>query len=398
MPLNVLLCDTADELARLQYHFLRAGADLAVEVTTDAFRAVEMAARTRPDVVVCDPDTHGVDGVELVKRIRASSPDSKVLVWTVGRDPGRVAQVLTAGAAGYLTKADSPDELLGAIRTAAEGSVAFSASVAGKLGQELALALARAGELESELARVRESVAEGTSAKADFLANISHELRTPVTVAKGIAYVLRNPAVPDHERAEFLAQLQASLDKLMGIVDEIITMAELERGTFELTLAEVDLAPLVRHAVDEVKLAYDQVPIEDNVADSLFAVADAARIGGVVRELLDNACRYSPPGGSVELTARSLDEGVVVTITDRGEGLDRAVATHAFEEPFSTGEATLRKEKAGVGVGLHLARQMVLEHGGILWADPLPGGGTRVAFCIPSQAGQRLAVPPVGAA
>jgi signal transduction histidine kinase len=333
-----------------------------------------------------------------VKRIRASSPDSKVLVWTVGRDPGRVAQVLTAGAAGYLTKADSPDELLGAIRTAAEGSVAFSASVAGKLGQELALALARAGELESELARVRDSVAEGTSAKADFLANISHELRTPVTVAKGIAYVLRNPAVPDHERAEFLAQLQSSLDKLMGIVDEIITMAELERGTFELTLAEVDLAPLVRHAVDEVKLAYDQVPIEDNVADSLFAVADAARIGGVVRELLDNACRYSPPGGSVELTARSLDEGVVVTITDRGEGLDRAVATHAFEEPFTTGEATLRKEKAGVGVGLHLARQMVLEHGGILWADPLPGGGTRVAFCIPSQVGQRLAVPPVGAA
>jgi len=58
----------------------------------------------------------------------------------------------------------------------------------------------------------------------------------------------------------------------------------------------------------------------------------------------------------------------------------------------------LRKEKAGVGVGLHLARQMVVEHGGILWADPIPGGGTRAAFCIPSQAGQRLAVRPAGAA
>ncbi len=117
-----------------------------------------------------------------------------------------------------------------------------------------------------------------------------------------------------------------------------------------------------------------------------------------MRELLDNACRYSPPGRPVELSARSLDEGVVVMITDRGEGLDRAVAMQSFEEPFSTGEATLRKEKSGVGVGLHLARQMVVEHGGILWADPLPGGGTRAAFCIPSQVGQRLAVPPVGAA
>jgi signal transduction histidine kinase len=398
MALNVLLCDTADELARLQYHFLRAGADLAVEVTTDAFRAVEMAARTRPDVIVCELDMEGLDGLELIKRLRASSPDSKVLVWGVGRDPATVANVLTAGAAGYLTKDDSPDELLGAIRTAAQGSVAFSASVAGRLGEELARALARAGELELELTRVKESVAQGTSAKADFLANISHELRTPVTVAKGIAYVLRNPSVPEHERADFLSQLQASLDKLMAIVDEIITIAELERGTFELNLAEVDLAPLVRHAVDEVRLAYPSVPVETNIGEALYAIADGARIGGVVRELLDNACRYSPPNHPVELTARSLDEGVVVMITDRGEGLDRAVATQSFDEPFTTGESTLRKEKAGVGVGLHLARQMVLEHGGILWADPIPGGGTRAAFCIPSQAGQRLAARPAGAA
>ena len=406
MQLNVLLCDSADELARLQYHFLRAGADLAVEVTTDPFRAVEMAARTRPDVVVCEPDTQGPDrgpgkglhGIELVKRIHASSPDSKVLVWTMGRDPGRVAQVLTAGAAGYLTKDDSPDELLAAIRTSAEGSVAFSASVAGHLGKELAIALARAGELEAELARLKDDVAQGTSANADFLANISQELRTPVTVAKGIAYVLRNPAVPDHERNDFLVQLQASLDKLMAIVDEIITIAELERGTFELNLTQTDLAPLVRHAVDETKQAYPEIHIDDNVADSLYAIADGARIGGVVRELLDNACRYSPEGRPVELSARALDEGVVITITDHGEGLDRAVAAQSFDEPFSTGESTLRKEKAGVGVGLHLARQMVLEHGGILWADPLPGGGTRAAFCIPSHAGQRLASPPVGAA
>ena len=59
----------------------------------------------------------------------------------------------------------------------------------------------------------------------------------------------------------------------------------------------------------------------------------------------------------------------------------------AFDQPFSTGEATLRKEKAGVGVGLHLARQIVVEHGGVMWSDPLPGGGTRISFCIPIREG-----------
>jgi signal transduction histidine kinase len=134
------------------------------------------------------------------------------------------------------------------------------------------------------------------------------------------------------------------------------------------------------------------------IADRLDAIADAARVGNVVRELLDNACRYSPPGRAVELVARVLSEGVVVAITDRGEGLDRAVAMQAFEHAFSTGEGTLRKEKAGVGVGLHLARQVVVEHGGIMWTDPLPGGGTRVSFCIPSHEGAHLAAPPAGAA
>ena len=93
-----------------------------------------------------------------------------------------------------------------------------------------------------------------------------------------------------------------------------------------------------------------------------------------------------------------LDEGVVVSVTDRGEGLDRSLVMRAFEQPFSTGEATLRKEKAGVGVGLHLARQIVVEHGGVMWSDPLPGGGTRVSFCIPLNESIRLAVPPAGAA
>ena len=72
----------------------------------------------------------------------------------------------------------------------------------------------------------------------------------------------------------------------------------------------------------------------------------------------------------------------------------REVTTQAFDQPFSTGEATLRKEKAGAGVGLHLARQLVVGHGGIMWADPIPSGGTRVSFCLPTFAGAEITSSP----
>jgi signal transduction histidine kinase len=398
MMTSVLLCDTTDGVARLQYELLRSDDGLTVEVTTDAFRAVEAAARSRPEVIVAELTMEGLGGAELVKRFRASSPTSRVVAWTAAQDPRGIAEVLAAGAAGYLLKNDGTHEVLGAIRAAAHGEVTMSATVAGLLSHELSQALVRSDQLELELSQVRDRVEQGTSAKADFLANISHELRTPVTVAKGIAYVLKNPAVPESERDEFIDQLQTSLDKLMGMVDEIITMSELERGTFELNMVETDLAPLVRHAVDEAARQYPNIVIDATIPDQLPMIGDGPRIGGVVRELVDNACRYSPPNAPVEVKARLLDEGVVVQVVDRGEGLRRSVANQSFDQPFSTGEATLRKEKAGVGAGLHLARQLVVEHGGILWTDPVPSGGTRVSFCIPSHPGERISVPPAGAA
>jgi signal transduction histidine kinase len=88
-----------------------------------------------------------------------------------------------------------------------------------------------------------------------------------------------------------------------------------------------------------------------------------------------------------------MDEGVLVSVTDRGEGVLRETVSKAFEEPFSAGEDILRKERAGAGIGLHLARQLVIGHGGILWADPLPAGGTRVSFVIPAHAGDRVVKP-----
>jgi signal transduction histidine kinase len=382
MVRSVLLCDTATEVTALSDGTI-GQPDLLVDVTTDAQRALEMAARTRPDVVVCRLSMEGFSGLELLRRLQDSSPESRVVVRVSADDVVRAAACLTHGASGVLATDDGTHEVLDAIRSVATGTLALSPRIARSLGGALVGAAGDVDRLTDELAEIRRSVSEGTLAKADFLSNISHELRTPVTVAKGIAYVLGNPSVGADERDDFLGQLQSSLDDLMAIVDEIITMSELERGTFRLDLAEVDLVEAIRRSIDAVRERYPSVPVRDSIASSLTTLADAERIEEVVSELLDNACRYSPEGAAVEISARSMSEGVVVSVTDHGEGLHRTVARRSFDEPFSTGEGVLRKERSGAGVGLHLARQLVVEHGGTLWTDPLPGGGTRAAFCIP---------------
>jgi signal transduction histidine kinase len=394
MPTKVLLCDTPDSLAQLQYVMLRSGADIAVEAVTDGFRAVEVAARTQPEIVVAEIGLEGLSGAELVQRLRAVVPETSVVCWTNVPSPVTAAQLLHAGASAYLLKADGPDAVLRSIRAVLDGNVALSHRIGGQLAERLVGEAAQRARLELTLADVSERLDSLTTAKADFLANISHELRTPVTVAKGIAYVLKNRGIPQEEQDEFLSQLEASLEKLTLLIDEMLTIADLDRGTLTIKPADLDLAPILGHVVDETQRQYPSSVVRVEVPATLPATADAVRFAEIVRQLLDNACRYSPAGHPVTLKARTMSEGVVVSVTDHGEGMLREIVAKAFSEPFSAGEEILRKERAGAGIGLHMARQLVLEHGGIMWADPLPAGGTRVSFVIPAHRGETISEPP----
>jgi len=395
MSTRLLLCDTADGLAQLQYALIKSGGDFQMEVVTDSFRAVDVAARTQPAAVVTEIGLEGLSGAELIRRLIATVPETRVICWTAVPSPFAAAEMLEAGASGYLLKEDGPEAVTRAVRAVLDGNVALSHRIADQLSERFADAIRQRRQLEVTLAETSERLEHLTSAKAEFLANISHELRTPVTVAKGIAYVLKNRGVPDEERQEFVEKLESSLEKLMALVDEMLTIAELDRGTLALQLSRIDIAPIIRHVADETERQYPGVPIERFVPDTLPAMADPARIAEVVRQILDNACRYSPGGQAVNLRARTMDEGVVVSVTDRGEGMGRDVVAQAFNEPFSAGEEILRKERSGIGVGLHMVRQLILQHGGIIWADPLPAGGTRVSFCLPLNRGEKVVAPPL---
>ncbi|MDP9296492.1 MAG: ATP-binding protein [Actinomycetota bacterium] len=394
MATSVLLCDSSEGLALLQYALIKSGAQLEIEVVLDGYHAVDVASRIKPDLVVTEVDVEGLSGPELVRRLLAAAPETRVLCWTAATSPDLVAAVFAAGATGYLLKETGPEEVASALDPILKNQVVLSPSVAAALGERLSSWILREPELEAALSEAKDKLALVTQAKAEFLANVSHEFRTPVTIAKGIAYVLKNRGIPEEEQQEFLDKLETSLDKLMTLVDEILTIADLDRGALALNLTEVDLTPVIGHLCDEAQTQYPEASLELLLPERLFANVDSVRVSEVVRQLLDNACRYSPPDERVTIKARSADEGLTVTVIDRGQGVRRDVVTQAFNEPFTAGEEILRKERSGIGVGLHMARQLILQHGGIMWADPLPGGGTRVSFCIPNDRDRPVTHPP----
>jgi signal transduction histidine kinase len=393
--MRVLLCDRGSVLADFQDVVRAAYPESQVDIETDPYRAVERAHDTRPEIIVTEIDLSGIAGVELIRRFRDAAPRARVVVWTREDSADSALAALGAGGAGWLLKAEGNERVLAAIAAASRGVISISPDIADALSRREARARLHEHELEDALALSAGELDGVTTAKAEFLSNISHELRTPVTVAKGISHIIAKRDVAEPERGRLLSQLDQSLDKLMGIVDGLLTIAESERGNLTLEIEAFDLVPAIDAIVDEVGARYPQVSIDRALPRQLTTSADRTRIGEVVRHMLDNACRYSPASGTVQITARSQVEGTVVSVTDHGEGILREVVARAFDEPFSTGEAILRKERAGAGLGLHMARRLVVEHGGVMWADPLPGGGTRVSFCIPAQDGDTLDAPPM---
>ena len=257
MAITVLLCDSPEALALLQYSLISSGAELQVEVVLDGYHAVEVAQRIRPDLVVTELEIEGLAGPDRVRRILAAAPGTRVLCWTTGASPDLVAQAFAAGATGFLLKETGPEEVASAIDPILKGQVVLSPTLAERIGERLTASIQREPELEAAIAEAKDKLELVTQAKAEFLANVSHEFRTPVTIAKGIAYVLKNRGIPEDEQQEFLDKLESSLDKLMTLVDETLTIADLDRGALALNVTWVDLSPVIRHLCEDAPFPWD---------------------------------------------------------------------------------------------------------------------------------------------
>ena len=219
-----------------------------------------------------------------------------------------------------------------------------------------------------------------------FVADVSHELRTPLSVIRGQIEAIAEGVYPADE--EHLAPIQEATRALEQLVDDLRTLALAESGSLTLAREPVDLVVLAHESVAAFRATADagDVTLRVEATPDLPTVsADPARIRGVLGNLLANALRHTPAGGTVTLSVRrghatapeAPGERVEVAVTDTGSGIPAELLPRVFDR-FVKGEGS-----SGSGLGLAIARDIVAAHGGTIEAQSVPGGGTAIRFWLP---------------
>jgi two-component system phosphate regulon sensor histidine kinase PhoR len=225
--------------------------------------------------------------------------------------------------------------------------------------------------------------------RSEFIDNLSHELRTPLTTIRLLTETLNQ----DLERGATPARIEDKVKKidvetghLVQMVNELLDLSRIEGGAARLHLEPVDLADLVRGALDRLRTFAErqQVSLASTIEPELPRVAgDLERLDQLLVNLLHNAIKFSPPGAHVTVGAQAADGVVTVTVADEGMGIPAADLDRVFERFYKVDKARQRG-MGGTGLGLSIARHIVEGHGGRIWVESEEGRGATFFFTLPA--------------
>jgi signal transduction histidine kinase len=258
------------------------------------------------------------------------------------------------------------------------------------IGLALVLALWRRFDQNQRATRDRYREIEDLSRlRAEFVATVSHEFRTPLTGIQGFSELMRDEELSRAEVKEYAADINTDARRLARLISDMLDLDRMESGGMALHLESVDLGRLLADTVDQFRLADEGHPITLRLDERVPVLrADPDRLTQVVTNLLGNAIKYSPSGGAIELQTR-LEKGVVLlTISDHGSGIPAEQLEKIFDR-YVRVESAATHAVQGTGLGLSIVRQIVQRHAGRVWATSVAGNGStfHVELPLPDPAG-----------
>ena len=320
----------------------RSGEDALLHLLRETFAVILL------DVQM--PRLDGLQTAELIKQREQTRHIPIIFITALSRETAYIFKGYEQGAVDYLLKPIDPEILRAKVRVFCDLFV------------------------RGEMIRMRSVESD---AKDVFLADVIHELKTPLAAAKAQAQLALHQLGDrrtDATTARSLRLISQQIDRLNRLVGDLLEASRLEAGSVELQTSQFDLSALLEEMRNRMQPLGDRHPIRINAPEKLSLIADKDRIEQVLANLLSNAIRYSPEGGPIEVDAETTGDGVHIQVRDRGLGIPREHQQLVFER-FGRAHGTAF---GGLGLGLAISKGIVERHGGRIWVESTgrPGEGS----------------------
>lgn len=257
---------------------------------------------------------------------------------------------------------------------------------------DVASLLLKNARLYATLTGTVEELRRASRLKDHFLQNVNHELRTPLTAIVGWTDLFTEEKVDEKTLKRGLAQIRQSARVLLALIDDLLDLARMDRGSLALDRKALNLADVIQRSIETVRMMAEGRSVAIILAPLPSPMgtirADPLRLQQVLWNLLVNAIKFSRRHGRVVVRVEREAERYLVSVEDDGIGIPQNELPHVFER-FRQVDGSPTRQHAGMGIGLALARSLVELHGGTIWADSIVGKGSRFTFTLPIRPGDR---------
>ncbi|HWU94557.1 MAG TPA: hybrid sensor histidine kinase/response regulator [Sphingomonas sp.] len=370
-PVKFLLVDDLQENL-LSLEALLRHDELEILKARSGEEALELLLRHEVALALLDVQMPGMDGFELAEFMRGNERTRHIpiIFVTAGTaDAQRRFRGYEAGAVDFIQKPIEADILR------SKADVFFD------LHRQRQIVAAQRDALEAATLALKEA----DRRKDVFIAILAHELRNPVAALHAGMHLLQKRA--DTDQAPYIRErMERQLSHLRRLVDDLLDVSRIAEGKISLKKERIDLATILHSAIEASQANIDAAGhsfTADIQQEPVWLVADHTRVAQIVANLLNNAARYTPPGGAIQLHARSTGKEVEIEVRDNGVGIPQEMQSRIFQI-FAQGESQQDRATGGLGIGLALVRQLVgLHQGSIEVASEGPGQGSSFTVRIP---------------
>lgn len=369
---TVLIVDDSPEDCEVYRRYLLGaeGYEYTVVATGLAREGLALHQLHQPDIVLLDYRMPDLDGIEFLAQLQAQTHHSILpVVMLTGRGNEMIAvQSMKMGAQDYVVKEQVTSESL---QLTVNGAIEMV---------QIRLQLLHQIELE-QVARAEAETANRI--KDEFLAVLSHELRSPLNPILGWSKLLRTHKLDEAKTAQALTTIERNAKLQAELIEDLLDISRILQGKLSLNICPLDLTITTQAAVETVQLAAEakSIEIEMNLdAEVGQILGDNTRLQQVIWNLLSNAIKFTPVGGRVMLRLEPVGNWAQITIVDEGQGISADFLPHIFDY-FRQADSSTARSFGGLGLGLAIVRHLVELHGGAVWAES-GGEGLGATFTV----------------